>query len=179
LWHFVYIFFAKDFSTKNYSVKIINNIFVGQIYLPAYLLKVTPDRLGVRAEFKSLRCKKLSIKIFNFLIVAFLILFVVNIDSQAVGQQGGNQSGFTVTHGPDFDRPLVPTESGYDFPKALEPKGYQSTATIEAKFYKDGVVQTITEPVTWTIEDVQNSVPSWNRASKAKNGLVWGDTVNP
>jgi hypothetical protein len=97
---------------------------------------------------------------------------------QAVSQPRGNQFGLTVTHGPDFDMPLTPTERSYDFPSVLEPKGYQSTATIEAKFSKDGVAQTISEPVTWTIADVQNSAPSWNRASNAKNGLVWGDTVD-
>jgi hypothetical protein len=80
------------------------------------------------------------------------------------GQHRGNQSGFTVTLGPDVDIPLVAIDIGeyyFDFPNALEPKGYRSTATLDANFYIDGVAQTFTEPVTWILEDVHKFARLW------------------
>jgi hypothetical protein len=83
--------------------------------------------------------------------------------------------GFIVKHGPDFDTPLGVSGENYVFPDSELPNGYQSTAEITARFYKNGQEQTITNPVTWTIESVRNEAPSWNRAPGDMNGLAWGE----
>jgi hypothetical protein len=95
------------------------------------------------------------------------------LDKYAICQQTGHH---IVINGPYFDTPLGYSDEGYIFPDTQLPKGYQSTATIELKFYENG--QELTpRAVFWTITSVENKALSWNRDPGAMHGLGWGDSV--
>jgi hypothetical protein len=80
-----------------------------------------------------------------------------------------------VTDGPDFDTPLGFSDNEYVFPETELPKGYQSTASVELKFYEnDKAIKP--ESVVWTILSVQNKARAWNRVPGGFNGLAWGDS---
>jgi hypothetical protein len=80
-----------------------------------------------------------------------------------------------VTNGPDFDTPLRFKSSECIFPETELPKGYQSTASVELKFYLNGD-EIKPDRVLWTILCVQNKASAWNRESGALNGLAWRDS---
>jgi hypothetical protein len=110
--------------------------------------------------------------LFRFLIITFIFYFVISLDKYAIGQQTGPH---IVTNGPDFATPLGYSDKGYIFPEVQLPKGYQSTATIELKFYEND--QEIKPgAVIWTITRVQNKALAWNRGPGAMHGLAWGDS---
>jgi hypothetical protein len=80
-----------------------------------------------------------------------------------------------VTNGPDFDTPLGFSVDKFVFPETELPKGYQSTASVELKFYEnDKAIKP--ESVVWTILSVQNKARAWNRVPGGFNGLAWGDS---
>ncbi|MDR1568155.1 MAG: hypothetical protein LBS33_05715, partial [Streptococcaceae bacterium] len=110
--------------------------------------------------------------LFKFLIVLFIFYFVVSLDKNAIGQQTGPH---IVTNGSDFATPLGSSDVGYIFPQDKLPKGYQSTATIELKFYENGQ-ELKPGSVFWTITSVQNKARAWNRDPGAMHGLAWGDS---
>jgi hypothetical protein len=92
--------------------------------------------------------------------------------NKSVGLQAGPHS---VTNGSDFDTPLRFTSSEWIFHGAQLPKGYQSTASVELKFYLNGA-EIKPDTVFWTILDVKNEARAWNRGTAALNGLAWGDS---
>jgi hypothetical protein len=90
----------------------------------------------------------------------------------AVGIQAGPH---LVINGPDFDTPLGYSNEDYIFPETELPKGYQSTASVELKFYENGD-EIKPDTVCWTISDIQNKALAWSREPGAINGLAWGDS---
>jgi hypothetical protein len=91
---------------------------------------------------------------------------------KAVGKQAGPH---IMINGPNFDTPLGYSDEDYIFPETELPKGYQSTASVELKFYENGD-EIKPDTVRWTILDVQNKALAWNREPGAINGLAWGDS---
>jgi hypothetical protein len=80
-----------------------------------------------------------------------------------------------VTNGRDFNTPLRFSSTEPFFPETELPKGYQSTASVELKYYMNGD-EIKPDTVFWTILVVQNKSRSWNRRTTALNGLAWGDS---
>jgi hypothetical protein len=89
-----------------------------------------------------------------------------------VGLQAGPH---IVTNGPDFDKPNGYSGENHNFPETELPKGYQSTASIELKFYLNGDEIKL-DRVVWTVLFAQNKARAWNRGRSNLTGLAWGDS---
>jgi hypothetical protein len=82
---------------------------------------------------------------------------IINFDNNiATNKPGGLQAGpHRVTNGPIFDTPLRFLNKVPFFPETNLPKGYQSTASVELKFYLNGK-EIKPDTVFWTILVVKN-----------------------
>ncbi|MDR1677812.1 MAG: hypothetical protein LBS44_05400 [Deltaproteobacteria bacterium] len=79
-----------------------------------------------------------------------------------------------MTNGHDFDIPVKFSCDFINFSETELPKGYQSTASVELKFYKNDR-EFKPDRIFWSIESIRNMTRAWNREQGALNGLAWGE----